>query len=148
MATKKEPAAPVPQVAQTDWFLQSLVAMANRSNLEIGITLQVSGMLVSGSLVSGKKYFEGFAEDFSSPFAADPEAAESIKASYSSYGELYKKDADAEGVSLPPQYVHLKNARFFNTTGNTIPGNKGMWWRGRIGAVGGFSLGSLSTEST
>ncbi len=147
MATKKERDNPLPQVAHIDWFLQSLVAMANKSNLEIGITLQVSGMLVSGSMVSGEKYFEGFAEDFSSPFTADPEAAASIKTSFSSYGELYKRDSESNGLIHPPQYVHLKNARFFNTTGNTIPGNRGMWWRGRISEVGGFSLGSLSAES-
>lgn len=48
--------------APLDWFLQSLVNMANTDSLQIGITLQVSGLLVSGVLVGGKAYFEGFAE--------------------------------------------------------------------------------------
>lgn len=134
-----------PQAAQTDWFLQSLVSMANNSNLEIAVILQVSGMLVSGSLVGGKQYFEGFASDFASPFASDSDAAESIKASFSSYGNVYTKDTEGDEDQPAPQYIHLKNARFFNTAGNPIPGNRGVWWRGRIGEVGGFCLGSLNT---
>ena len=70
MNTETLPMAPLPPDAQQDWLLQSLVNMANVSELEIGITLQVSGLLVSGILVGGKKYFEGFAEDFAGAFAA------------------------------------------------------------------------------
>jgi len=147
MTTETESTSSLPDAAQTDWFLQSLVNMANDSDLGFGITLQVSGMLVSGNLVSVKQYFEGFAADFASPFATNPEVAESIKESFSSYGNLYSKDAEAEGDLPPPQYIHLKNARFFNTAGNPIPGNRGVWWRGRICEVGGFSLGSLSAEN-
>jgi hypothetical protein len=136
-----------PQAAQTDWFLQTLVRMINNFDMEIGMTLQVSGMLVSGSLVSGKKYFDGFATDFSSPFSESPETAASIRSSFASYGEVYAKDEE-NGEDQPlPQYIHLKQARFFNTSGNPIPGNTGVWWRGRIGEVGGFSLGSLSAST-
>jgi hypothetical protein len=36
----------------------------------------------------------------------------------------YPKAAD---VPKPgPVFIHLKNARFFNTPGNPIPGNKGV----------------------
>jgi hypothetical protein len=130
--------------APHDWFLQSLVNMANGSGFEVGITLQVSGLLVSGILVGGKAYFEGFADDFSSAFANDPEGAESVRSSFAKYGEIYKEEEGKE--SPPPQYIHLKNTRFFNTSGNPIPGNRGVWWRGRISEVGGFTLGSLAKE--
>lgn len=144
MSTEASTPEPLNPVTQPDWFLQSLVAMANNSDIELGITLQVSGLLVSGTLVGGKKYFEGFAEDFSGVFASEPEVAESIKNSFAKYGEIYKKE---EGEEIPPpQYIHLKNTRFFNTAGNPIPGNKGVWWRGRVSEVGGFTLGSLAKE--
>ncbi|WP_052177635.1 gas vesicle accessory protein GvpU [Methylotenera sp. G11] len=143
MTNEAEIIAP-PLVAETDWFLQSLVSFANEASLEIGITLQVSGMLVSGNLVSHKQYFDGFATEFSSAFT-NSEDAESIKTNISSYGDLYKSN-DENKIQPPPQYIHLKNTRFFNTAGNPIPGNKGVWWRGRICEVGGFSLGSLSAS--
>lgn len=142
MSTEVTPQAPLLPVTQSDWFLQSLVNMVNINDLEFGITLQVSGLLVSGNLVGGKEYFEGFAEDFSSSFTNEPEVAENIKSSFAQYGEIYEKK-DGEEIP-PPQYIHLKDTRFFNTSGNPIPGNKGVWWRGRISEVGGFTLGSLS----
>jgi hypothetical protein len=43
----------------------------------------------------------------------------------------------------PAYYVHLMDARFFNTTGNPIPGNRGVWWRARLAEVSGFSMGVL-----
>lgn len=129
---------------QLDWFLQSLVKLANGiPALEIGITLQVSGMLVSGSLVSGARYFEGFSEEFSSAFTDDG-IADSIKDSYNKFSELYPSGEDKNISSPPPQFIHLKNARFFNTAGSPIPTNRGVWWRGRVSEVGGFSIGSLS----
>lgn len=140
-AAQPENPEPMPQFAQTDWFLQMLVQLANTSPMEIGITLQVSGMLVSGSIVSRKSYFEGFAEDFASPFSGEPNTAETMKKNFSMFGE--KKLDENEQL---PQFVHLKSARFFNTIGNPIPKNRGVWWRGRICEVGGFSLGILSAE--
>jgi hypothetical protein len=130
-----------PFAVRHDWFLQSLVDMAN-DGIEVGgVTLQVSGLLVSGVLAGGKAYFQGFAEDFASGLD-DPGVAESVRDSFAKHGEIYKKEGDD---ALPfPQYIHLRNARFFNTSGNPIPGNKGVWWRGRISEVAGFTLGSLS----
>lgn len=129
--------------AKTDWFLQLLVNMTNDSDFEIGITLQVSGLLVSGKLISGKHYFDAAAADFASPFASTPDVAESIKSTISSYGDIYSKESDNHKMS-PPQYLHLKDARFFNTFGTPVPENKGVLWRGRICEVGGFVLGTLS----
>lgn len=141
MNTEILSSAPLSHVAQPDWFLQSFVDIVNASELEFGITLQVSGLLVSGNLVGGKKYFDGFAEDFSGAYANDPETAEIIKNSLAKHGEMYE---EKEGVEiLPPQFIHLKNAHFFNTSGSPIPGNKGVWWRGRVSEVGGFTLGIL-----
>ena len=139
-----EPQEPTQQTFnQPDWFLQALVNMANSGNFTMGITLQVSGFLVSGELISGPTYFEGFATDFVSPMR-DRTEAEKIRKTLSDCGELYKTDT----LNVPlPAYIHLKQARFFNTAGNPIPGNRGVWWRGRISEVGGFVLGTLSHHS-
>lgn len=145
MSTEIDPPQ-APLVAKTDWFLQSLVQMANDANLQVAITLQVSGMLVSGYLVSGKQYFEGFAAEFAGAFATHPELAESIRTSFRSYGDIYGRQEE-EAETPPPQFVHLSDARFFNTAGNPIPGNRGVWWRGRLCEVGGFSLGVLSANA-
>lgn len=126
----------------TDWFLQQLVATVNRSPVEFGITLYVEGTVVSGMLVSGKKYFDTFAKEFSDAYPGDDEVKEIVRGAFASNSDIYKYD-DADGEPPPPQYIHLINARCFAPGGQPLPGNRGVLWRGKINAVSGFSLGSL-----
>jgi hypothetical protein len=42
-----EDSSSAPPTAQHDWFIQSLVNVANVAPLSFGVTLQVSGLLVS-----------------------------------------------------------------------------------------------------
>lgn len=129
--------------ADPDWFLQILVKMANQNGVEMGITLQVGGVLVSGQLVSGKKYFEGFADDFSGAMS-DPEEAQGVRNAFAKFGSGYGKEEDESAPQFEPTFIHLKDARVFHPGGTAVPGNRGVWWRGRLSEVAGFVLGSLS----
>lgn len=124
-----------------DWFLQDLIEIANSGKISFDITLTVSGFLVSGTLIGGKEYFEGFGEEFS--FGLKGEAADKVKAAFAKNGEVY--DAQ-KAPSMQPNYIHLKNAHFFHTSGTPIPENRGVWWRGRVSEVTGFSLGVLIAD--
>jgi hypothetical protein len=128
-----------------DWFLQSLINIVNGKDLEIGITLNVGGFLVSGLLVSGHRYFEAFGQEFSSAFT-ETDVVQSIKESFSMYGVIYTQERSQDEDVPPPNYIHLRNAKFFNTNGNPLPGNRGVWWRGRVSEVSGFMLGNLSSD--
>lgn len=124
-----------------DWHLQKLVALANESGLEMGLTLVLGGSVVSGTLISGRKYFEAFGKEFADAWnGADPER---LRESFASHGEIYDYE-DADNVPLP-QYLHLQGARVHFPGGN-IPSNRGVLWRGKINAVSGFCLGSLSPD--
>jgi hypothetical protein len=94
-------------------------------DLELGITLLTAGFLVSGYLVNGVKYFEGFASDLQFRSLQTP-GAEDIRASSSAYGDIYKNRSPEQPL---PVYIHLKDARFFSPVGNPIPANHGVWWR-------------------
>ena len=133
---------PFPPAAQSDWFLQRLASLANDDGLEVGITLQVSGLLVSGVLVSGAAYFQAIAENFSQGLAAHAELARAMKDGIGSFSGVYAQSAASATPPLP-QYLHLKNAQFFNTAGAPIPENQRVWWRGRVSEVGGFTIGQL-----
>ena len=125
----------------TDWFLQELVDITNRTGVGVGVTLFVEGMLVTGSLVSGKAYFEGLA---ALPLENRnyPELAEAYKKLFASTAEgLETPDDD----SRPATFVHLQDARVVTANGN-LPTTSGMWWRGRISAVSGFWLGALKSD--
>ena len=129
-----------------DYFLQSLVGLAN-DGLEIGITLTVGGFLVSGILVSGKRYFN---DNLAGPGFADHmgESAETIRDYFRSFGSIYDDATNTpEGAPRPlPTFLHLYNARFFHNSGKPIPANRPIWWRGRISEIQGFTIGSLSAE--
>jgi len=146
MPTQHTALEPFPPAAQSDWFLQRLASFANEHGLEMGITLQVSGLLVSGTLVSGARYFEAIAENFSQGLARHADLARVMKEGVASFAEVY---ADVGGTTPPlPQYLHLKDAQFFSTTGTPVPENQRVWWRGRVSEIGGFTIGQLQRPSS
>jgi hypothetical protein len=129
-----------------DWFLAELVRRANEGGLSMGLTLCVGGGLVSGALVGGREYFEGFAEDVASGIA-DPAVARKAREFFRSPAALYQPEegrpggAKVSSLADPLAYIHLKAARFFNAAGEPISGNHGGYWRGKLSAVDGFVLG-------
>lgn len=130
-----------------DWFLQNLVSTANSSGMEVGLTLTVGGSIVSGRMISGKKYFDLFADAMASGWPGD--SSDLIRDTYKKFGETYyapPTEADDEKWS-PPQYIHLQDAFVFSPGGAQLPSSSGILWRGKISAVAGFSLGSLSVKS-
>lgn len=132
-----------------DWFLQSLVKMANTpgDGFSIGITLLTHGFLVSGQLISGQKYFKGFADDLASSVNENNnEIANVIKDMVIKVGDSVYGKENADKNKALPTFIHMENAKFFHPNGNPIPGNKGVFWRGCLSEISGFSLGVLSAE--
>lgn len=150
-----------------DWFLDQLVEWANRFGVEMGITLNSGGMLVSGQTISGRNYFIELAKEFRGDseegslvhtlgglVEANKQVYEThdltLKkdegASKSDQGEAVESDDDIDSLPPPPTYIHLRNARIYAPGQTPIPGNRGVLWRGRISEINGFSLGSLSAD--
>src|SRR5262252_6229579 len=88
-----------PVEGQEDWFLQFLVNVFDGDNSQMSITLQVSGFLVSGDLVSAENYFKGCASAFASP-SSNPEDINSMEQAFLQFGELAK--AGKESLDGPP----------------------------------------------
>ncbi len=129
-----------------DWFLQFLVNMANKNRFELGITLNVGGILISGTLAGVKQYFADFGSDFAASFDAG-KGSEEVKATFKKIGDECVCVSNAEPAESP-SYIHLKDARFLDAQGNSIQGNRGVWWRGRLSEVQGFVLGTLNKPVT
>lgn len=143
----KDKIEPAPVVAETDWFLQALVRLANNAELEIGITLQVSGMLVSGTLISGKKYFEESGNQFSESFKDNADISDAFQRLFSAYKDFYNVPPEQDSNLPPPNYIHLRNAKFYQPGQHGgFPIKQGILWRGRIAEVGGLILGSFSED--
>ncbi|CUI62950.1 gas vesicle accessory protein GvpU [Achromobacter xylosoxidans] len=128
-----------------DVFLQFLVNLVNNGGQlkSIGVTLQMGGMLVSGSIVSGAEYFDRFAETFSDSLSdMDTQTRQSVRTSLAELGDVFRLPQPAEPL---PNYIHLVDALFFTADGTPIAGQPTLW-RGRSSAVDGFILGRLQSE--
>jgi hypothetical protein len=141
----KEDTVSTPPSAQHDWFIQSLVNIANVAPLSFGVTLQVSGLLVSGYLVSGKAYFEAMGQQIIGGLAGNPDLADQMRKMFGTFESAYPNDP-AQTDRPVPQFVHLQNARFYSTNGTPVPSDAGVWWRGRISEISGIVVGILGVQ--
>lgn len=135
---------PVPS-AQHDWFIQSLVNVANVAPLSFGVTLQVSGLLVSGYLVSGKAYFEAVGNQIVGGISQNAALADQLRKMFTTFESAYPTEP-GQFERPVPQFIHLQNARFYSTDGTPVPSNAGVWWRGRISEISGIVIGILNVE--
>jgi hypothetical protein len=126
-----------------DTVLETLVRLADRHDLKVGITLYMGGTMLSGVLVSGRDWFDGTAMRLSQARGSG-EAAKVLAdffrqqrdQEFPASGEADPDDTDGEA---PVGYIHLAGARPFDAGGSYL--REGMWWRGRIDRVDGFHFG-------
>ena len=142
-------------MTSVDRFLEMLVRFAE-DNVGVGVplTLTVGGLLVSGTVISQKQYFDLFADGFRQglPAKFDTETRDQMTANFAAWGQLTDPDADqasrmGEGQKRRAMdFIHLGNVQFFHPAARSpfLPGNVAACWRGRIDAIEGFFLGALA----
>lgn len=117
-------------------ILQVLVTHANTGGLTLDVTLQVGGLLVSGTLASFDEYLRAVAGVFGTEPAEEHEDG----------GE-----PDEDENKRQPRYIHLRDFQIYEPgRPSPIPSDKppeSIWWRGRISHVDGFFLGRLGIPS-
>ncbi len=113
---------------EADWFLTALVDFINKHGNEVPITLAVKGVLISGLLTCYEKYFEAVGLDTDRIFGT----------------ERFPKSKANGGTTeaAMPTFLHMKDALFYSG-GQPLPKAEGVWWRGRITEVSGFSFGRV-----
>jgi ABC-type bacteriocin/lantibiotic exporter with double-glycine peptidase domain len=131
--------------SNSDYLLTLLVQMVNASSMEIGITLFVQGSIVTGLLIRGETYFEGFKSEIALSSASDniKEVFQTIFDRLQSICTNLPENEEQESQFRNVEFIHLKNAKFF-AGGSLIPTNRAVYWRGRLSSIDGFSLGNLS----
>jgi hypothetical protein len=109
----------------------------------INIILTVGGVLIAGELIGKDMWFD---QQFG---PVEPEESR-IEAASVTGGESEESPGPNqfdEPTNAEKEYIHLRNAKFYQS-GNVIPGaGNGFFWRGRLAAVDGFMLGSLEVVS-
>lgn len=126
-----------------DFFLSDLVYWC-MSGLEVGITLSVKGTIISGTLTSGKAYFEHMAEAMSGALA-DSELSAILRESVLSNKALYDNVNRQQGAF--PGFIHLRAARIHAPGGGAMP-TAGQWWRAKLASVDAFALGTYGVSES
>jgi hypothetical protein len=138
--------SPVPQLAHAaDPLLCDLVRLADTLNVEHGISLTVGGSLITGTLFSAYRFFEGQATAAAggAVIGSQIDAAKTYQQHMVEFYVARMKMYDparlmTEGSHYVPRYIHIHNARWV--------GNDGMFtgesklWRGRLIAISGFAI--------
>ena len=138
--------------AQTgDVFLEDWVTLANDYNLQVAVTLMMSGILVSGTITSGAEFLEHIGKSIYAAAEIDHEALgktvekhylEVAKKLYPQMPPLSDKDAPRalEGTAPRKSYfIHLKDVNILGSRlVPTVP-----YWRGRLDRVDGWFIGGL-----
>lgn len=135
---------------EADHFLRFLVTVMDNTDLEVGVTLNVGSVLVSGLLVGYDKYVEGVVSQLRKA-GGDKEANMFVEEIFRRYAEVYNSDVEGDDPTPQPDmdtiYIHLAEARFFAPGSAPLP-VEGVWWRGRLSEVQGFTLGTLAPASS
>lgn len=117
-----------------DVMLISLIALAKAENpIEQDVTLLVGGFLVSGFVVSYENYVKHH------------QITESIETAFEELRKVPTPEGE-EPADDSPNFIHLRDAKYYHTSGNPIPGNTGVYVRLSLESVHGFSFGKLQAE--
>jgi hypothetical protein len=107
------------KIPSHDWALGDWVVFANRYGMEIGVTLQVGGLLVSGTTTSGGVFLENLGESLSE---ATARLGDKFKELGETFKNIYKKKAqelyplitteelnssEQEQIATEPTFIHL-----------------------------------------
>jgi hypothetical protein len=129
-----------------DWFLQSAVETLANNGVEFSITLTVGGLIVSGTLISGRTYFTELAEFVRKSSKSEDDLQGQMAEGWGAFAKLYDppEGAGEDWTAPTASFIHLRDAVFFTPGQPRLPTNGGMLWRAKITAVDGFSLVSIS----
>lgn len=125
-----------------DRVLQILVSFAI-SNIEVGITLYVGGLIISGTIISAQKYFRLFSESMRTASGNISEGLIDAIASSFAPKEIVEEEIDvSDAFKYQAPFIHLKDALIIQTSGSP-PEIKIPLTRIKIVSVDGFTLGNI-----
>lgn len=130
---------------QHDWFLQDFLERFISRGVEVGITLTVGGVIVTGVAISGGTYFEKLSRTIKGA-SGSGDLAGVISEEVQRYTEIYERPEGApEGwVPGPIGYVHLKDAKII-APGQRPLTERGTLWRAKLSSVDSFFIGTIDS---
>jgi len=141
----KDIANEVISIPPTDGLLGIMNRMSNFKEVSIGcpVTLFVKGTIITGNIISFEKYMEKTAANLraatinTEPGLDTSPIRDAIAQSFDEICAAWKPSAEED-----PHMIHLENVKILNTDGRKTDLINSLW-RGQLGAIDGFILGTL-----
>lgn len=145
------PARPSPRDAGADPTLDLLLRAAERG-LQVALTVSVDGTVVTGTLIGTATYHRALADQFMAPEGGtdmDEKFADDFRSvvdqAQREVRHMAEAPADATGLHATCAcWLHLTDARVVSGAALLPHGRRGLLWRCRVDAVGGWSLGDVA----
>jgi len=130
-----------------DAVLLMFLNLIEEDGIEIDVTLNMNGAIVSGTLIGAGAYYDGITE--ASKNLEDNTMSKIISKKFNDLKEAYQKqkqdNEEDEESEVTPTFIHLKNACYVvSTNGQSVTKESKVWWRGRITSIDGFSFNNLT----
>jgi len=123
-------------------MLQALAEVAERSPLELGVTLNVKGLIITGFIISQATYFDALIEGLKN-VNQDQSVKESLLEFLSGLKETLTPLAEDQNPKEYPKFIHLRNVKIYPSEGRGMPTYGDALWRGQIESIDGFALGEM-----
>lgn len=133
----------MPFEVRPDPTLQQFVDMANTMKLSMGMTLNIGGNVITGTLIGIDEYFEMLGAQLKD--ALERMSGESLdEAPFSRKDDTDEDESDNDFIAT--RFIHLKGAHIMDAAGNRLPSGDGILWRGRLSEVTGFVFGHIEKK--
>jgi hypothetical protein len=123
-----------------DETLVQLVKEAEEKGIGIGLTLCVNGLIITGTVIRSKAYFDKLIpkHDESAFSTKDPSEIELARSYFAKLSTPVMRESSEEQDDNP-KYIHLDNVVMYPSSPDH-PFVAGLW-RGKLSNIDGFSLG-------
>lgn len=128
-------------MSSQDEVLEYLVKILEETDAGISLTISVNGSIISGQMISSKRYFEELSNfyDEKNITADDPSLIEKGLPVLQRVKQFLEQKGKSREEQDNPKYIHLEDVVIYPSNPSQPAG--ATVWRGKLSSVDGFSIG-------
>lgn len=124
------------EYAVPDIVLELLVTVVNKAEFDIGVTLTVGGLMVSGQLTGRDRYAKRVTQSLRTVTGSGKPIADAVAEGLFASSD---EDDEADDEKPPPLYIHLTDVSISSSAQGHVEFDA---WRGKLASVDGWAFGA------